>query len=135
MKLVRTSLTALAIAFAGPSLAQTAVPAPAAAAEPVTVLHAGTLMAVPGEPPRREASVIVRGRRIVEIRSGYIDMPGARIVDLRDSTVMPGFIDMHVHLRGLDDRLQARLQAPLRDYEDEAYTAQLNARRTLLAGF
>ena len=62
-------------------------------------------------------------------------MPGARIVDLRDSTVMPGFIDMHVHLRGLDDRLQARLQTPQRDYEDEAYTALINARKTLLAGF
>jgi imidazolonepropionase-like amidohydrolase len=48
---------------------------------------------------------------------------------------MPGFIDMHVHMRGLDDRMQARLQASVRDYEDEAYTAQINARRTLLAGF
>ncbi|HEX5868755.1 MAG TPA: amidohydrolase family protein, partial [Beijerinckiaceae bacterium] len=128
MKMVRTSLAALAALLAAPAPAQTP-------AEPVTVIHAGTLMAVPGQPPRRESSVVVRGRRIVEIRSGYVDMPGARIVDLRDSTVMPGFIDMHVHLRGLDDRLQARLQMPQRDYEDEAYTALINARKTLLAGF
>ena len=38
-------------------------------------------------------------------------------------------------LSGLDDRLQARLQASGRDNEDEAYTAILNARKTLLAGF
>ena len=136
MKLAGT-LTAVALAVAAPALAQTpAAPARApAAAEPVTVIHAGTLLATPGRPAQREATVIVRGRRIAEVRSGYVDVPDARVVDLRDSTVMPGFIDMHVHMRGLDDRLQARLQAPFRDYEDEAYTALLNARKTLLAGF
>jgi imidazolonepropionase-like amidohydrolase len=136
MKLAGT-LTAVALAIAAPALAQApAAPAAAsAAAEAVTVIHAGTLLATPGRPARRQASVIVRGRRIAEVREGYVDVPGARVVDLRDSTVMPGFIDMHVHMRGLDDRLQARLQAPQRDYEDEAYTALLNARKTLLAGF
>jgi len=103
--------------------------------EPLTIIHAGTLLAVPGEQPRRNVTVVVRARRIAEVRDGFADVPGARVVDLRSATVMPGFIDMHVHMRGLDDRLQARLQAPLRDYEDEAYTAQINARRTLLAGF
>jgi imidazolonepropionase-like amidohydrolase len=83
----------------------------------------------------RNASVVVRGRKIAEVRTGFVDVPGARVVDLRTSTVMPGFIDMHVHMRGLDDRIQARLQAANRDNEDEAYTAQVNARRTLLAGF
>jgi imidazolonepropionase-like amidohydrolase len=113
-------------------------PAPPAAtpAEAATVIHAGTLMAEPGRPPRRDASVIVRGRRIVEVRDGFVDLPGARVVDLRDHTVMPGLIDMHVHFRGnLDDRIQARLQAPGRDYEDAAFTAQMHAKRTLLAGF
>jgi len=133
MKKMATALLA-ACAFAAPAMSQPAGQA-AAAPEPVTVIHAGTLIAVPGSAPRREASVIVRGRRIAEVRNGFVDLPGARIVDLRDSTVMPGFIDMHVHMRGLDDRIQARLQAPVRDYEDEAYTAQVNARRTLLAGF
>jgi len=125
---LRSSLAALALLLAAPALAQ---PAPA----PVTVIHAGTLMAVPGEAVRRNASVVVRGRRIAEVRDGFVDVPGARVVDLRDHTVMPGFIDMHVHLVGLDDRLQSRLQQPFRDYEDEAFTALLNARKTLLAGF
>ena len=103
--------------------------------QPMTVIHAGTLIDVPGRAPKRNASIIVQGRKIVEVRNGFVDMPGARIVDLRTSTVMPGFIDMHVHLRGLDDRLQARLQAANRDNEDEAYSALVNARRTLMAGF
>lgn len=128
--------------FAAVALAAAAAPAqPQPAAQPapqqerVTVIHAGTLLAVPGRPPRRQASIVIRGNRIAEVRDGFVDIPGARVVDLRDSFVLPGLIDMHVHLDGLDDRLQARLQAPFRDYEDEAYTALLNARRTLLAGF
>ena len=136
MKLVISLAAAAAFAFAAPSSAQTAPPVPPAAqADGLTVIHAGTLLAVPGQPPRREASIVIRGGRITEIRDGYVDLPGARLVDLRNSYVLPGLIDMHVHLEGLDDRFQARLQAPFRDYEDEAYTALLNARRTLLAGF
>ncbi len=135
--LLRTSITALAFALAAPAMAQTASPpaAPALAAEVVTVIHAGTLLAVPGQPPRRNVSIVTRGRRVVEVRDGFIDVPGARVVDLRDHFVLPGLMDMHVHLRGLDDRLQARLQEPFRDYEDEAYTAAVHARNTLMAGF
>jgi len=136
MRVVALLAAAAAAAVAAPALAQPTPPsAQQPAAEPVTVIHAGTLLAVPGEAPRRQQSIVVRGRRIAEVRDAYVELPGARIVDLRDSVVMPGLIDMHVHFDGLDDRLQARLQAPFRDYEDEAYTALLNARRTLLAGF
>ena len=45
--------------------AQGPPPAPAApAAEPVVVIHAGTLLDRPGRPPRRNASILVRGGRI-----------------------------------------------------------------------
>ena len=123
----------LALASAAPVVAQPAAVTPSS--EPVTVIHAGTLIAEAGKAPRRNASVVVRGRVIVEVRDGFVDVPGARVVDLRGATVLPGLIDSHVHLSGLDDRLQARLQASGRDNEDEAFTAILNARKTLLAGF
>ena len=116
-----------ALAFTAPAAAQPA--------EHVTVIHAGTLIAQPGQAPMRNATVVVRGRTIAEVRPGFIDVPGAQVVDLRTSTVLPGLIDMHVHLSGLDDRLQARLTATQRDREDEAFTALINARKTLLAGF
>jgi imidazolonepropionase-like amidohydrolase len=133
--LLRSSLAALALALSAPALTQSAAPATAESAEPFTVIHAGTLLAVPGEAPRRNVSIVTRGRRIAEIRDGFVDIPGARVVDLRDHFVLPGLMDMHVHIRGLDDRLQSRLQEPFRDYEDEAYTAAIHARNTLLAGF
>jgi imidazolonepropionase-like amidohydrolase len=125
-------LAASALAFSVPAIAQTA---PATATEPVKVIHAGTLIAEPGRAPIRNASVIVRGRQIAEVRQGYAEVPGAQVIDLRTATVLPGLIDMHVHLSGLEDRLQRRLQAATRDNEDEAFTALLNARKTLLAGF
>ncbi|HVF82648.1 MAG TPA: amidohydrolase family protein [Sphingomicrobium sp.] len=131
MKTITLLLAAAAFIASTPLAAQSAPPPPI----PVTVIHAGTLIAVPGQAPRRNASVIVQGRTILEVRDGFADVPGARVVDLRSGTVMPGFIDMHVHLGGLDDRLQARLLETSRNTEDEAYTALVNAKKTLMAGF
>jgi imidazolonepropionase-like amidohydrolase len=112
-----------------------AAAAPATAQDAITVIHAGTLMAEPGKAPLRNATVVVRGRTIESVQPGFVDVPGARVVDLRTATVMPGLIDSHVHLIGLDDRLQRRLLESTRDNEDEAYTGVHNARKTLLAGF
>ncbi|WP_118855993.1 metal-dependent hydrolase family protein [Sphingomonas mesophila] len=124
MKSVLASALALALAT------------PAAAQDAVTVIHAGTLIADPARAPLRGATVVVRGKTIESVQSGFVDVPGARVVDLRSATVMPGLIDSHVHLNGNpDDRLQARLQASSRDHEDYAFTALIQARRTLLAGF
>ncbi len=122
---------AAALCLASPAASQTAAPQ----SEPVTVIHAGTVIAEPGRPSLRDATIIIRGGKITEVRTGFVDLPGAKVVDLRGSTVLPGLIDMHVHLAGLDDRLQRRLQGTQRDHEDEAFTALLNARKTLLAGF
>jgi imidazolonepropionase-like amidohydrolase len=128
MKLVaRLAVTVAVLALAAPSLAQQA--------EPIIVIHAGTLLVEPGKAPLSNATVIVRGRRIEAVQAGFVEVPGAKVVDLRNATVLPGLIDSHVHLSGLDDRFQARLQSGLRDHEDEAYTALINARKTLLAGF
>ena len=134
MKLTTLFAACAAAVLSAPALAQTPA-ATQSAQTPTTVIHAGTLIDVPGRAPKRNASVLVQGRRIVDVREGFVDVPGARVVDLRTSTVMPGFIDMHVHLAGLDDRLQARLTQNQRNDEDEAYTAMANARKTLLAGF
>ena len=123
----RLAVAAAAVALAAPALSQPA--------DPVTVIHAGTLIAEPGKVPLGNASIIVRAGKVEAVQPGFADVPGAKVVDLRNATVLPGLIDSHVHLRGLDDRLQARLQENNLDQEDNAYIALINARKTLLAGF
>lgn len=69
-----------------------------AAAESI-LLHAGTLLAVPGKKPMNEKTVVIEGDRIVEIRDGYVSPDqGETVIDMRDQFVLPGLMDMHVHL-------------------------------------
>jgi imidazolonepropionase-like amidohydrolase len=62
------------------------------------VIHAGTLIDGTGGPPRRQVSIIIEGERIVSVVAGFVTPAGAQIVNLSDATVMPGFIDAHVHI-------------------------------------
>ncbi len=105
-----------------------------------TIIHAGTLLAMPGEAAMAEQSIIVRAGKIVEIRPGYASMDSieaddtTRIVDLSDKFVMPGFIDLHVHLTSQAGS-GTKLQRVTYSDADYALNAAMHARRTLLAGF
>jgi len=65
------------------------------------VIHAGRLLAEPGQPALARRSVRIEGGRIVGVAEGFVDPPpGARLIDLRDRFVLPGLIDCHVHFTG-----------------------------------
>ncbi len=99
-----------------------------------TVVHAGTLIAVPGERPRAEASVLIAGDVIVEIRDGYADIDGAEVVDLKNFHVLPGLIDSHVHLTS-ELGPTGRLDAVEFSDADFAMKGAHFAKLTLDAGF
>ena len=112
---------------------------PAAEPSETIVIHAGDLLAVPGEPPRQRQSIIIRAGRVEEIRDGFVPASAtgdndAEIIDLSDQFVMPGFIDLHVHLSGGADS-NGKLSAVTMGDADVALTAAMHARRTLMAGF
>ena len=69
-----------------------------------TLIHAGELLAVPGKSPRSNQTIVVVDDRIVDVVSGFkaaADYDGdLRVVDLSDQFVLPGLMDMHVHLQG-----------------------------------
>lgn len=100
-----------------------------------TVIHAGRLLATPGEAPRRGQSVWIAGGKIKSVASGFIDPPsGARLIDLKDKFVLPGLIDCHVHLTaqlGADYRLRLVEDTDPKVALDAAQRAQV----TLAAGF
>ena len=66
----------------------------------VTLIHAGKLLAIPGEAPASNMTVIVEDGRITGVQDGFVETEGATIIDLRDHFVLPGLMDMHVHLQG-----------------------------------
>jgi imidazolonepropionase-like amidohydrolase len=65
------------------------------------VIHAGTLLDGVSDIPRHQVSIVVRGDRIVSVDSGFSAPAGAEIIDLSADTVMPGFVDCHVHVSAL----------------------------------
>ena len=115
--------------------AATAQP-PAAQPPELTVIHAGTLLDRPGRTPRRGATVLVRGGRIEAVQDGFAAVPeGARLIDLRDSFVLPGLIDSHVHLTSDRAGVEGQLARFTENTPLRAYEAAWNARKTLDAGF
>jgi len=102
-----------------------------------TYIHAGRLIAVPGQAARGPATVVVDQGRIVAVQDGYASPaePGAAVVDLKDKTVLPGLIDSHVHLSSDRGGEQALLADVRDDHPLQAFEAQLNGMKTLRAGF
>ncbi len=105
-----------------------------------TIIHAGTLLAVPGLSTASDQSIIVQNGQIVEIRAGFVAATefdanvDVRVIDLSDHFVMPGFIDLHVHLTGQAGS-GSKADFVMNSDADVALTAQMYAKRTLLGGF
>jgi imidazolonepropionase-like amidohydrolase len=100
-----------------------------------TVIHAGRLLDVQSGDMLSERSIIIEDDRIVAIEAGQLEREGATVIDLRDHTVLPGLMDMHVHLEGELDPPGSYSEAYLMNPVDYALRATVYARRTLEAGF
>ncbi|CAN0603423.1 unnamed protein product, partial [Ectocarpus sp. 12 AP-2014] len=81
-------------------------------------------------------AVLVSGNRIAAV--GTTDSlevpPGAELIDLGDSTLLPGLMDMHVHL-GSAPKSVPFLEARLQSVPRKTVNAVRNAKTTLMAGF
>jgi imidazolonepropionase-like amidohydrolase len=104
------------------------------AQDDITVIHAGWLLAVPGDAPAEDQSIVIIGERIDRIEDGFVEIEDATIIDLSDQYVLPGLIDSHVHLLS-ELNPNRRLQNVTFSSADWAIDGVRNARSTLMAGF
>ena len=100
-----------------------------------TLIHAGRLIDGDADRAVTERTIRIDGDTITAIERGYT-APGAddTVIDLRDATVMPGLMDLHVHLTG-QYSAQSNLNRFILNEADYAFDAAKYARRTLEAGF
>ena len=64
-----------------------------------TLIHAGNLIDTNNGEISKAVTIRIIGNKINDITKGYAwPKDGDEIVDLKDSFVLPGFMDMHVHL-------------------------------------
>jgi len=100
-----------------------------------TFIWCGTLIDGVSNQAVKDKTIIVEKNIIIEVRDGYA--PGAtgdKVIDLKTKTVMPGLMDMHVHLEsetkkgGYADRFTM-------NPEDLAFQSAKYAETTLMSGF
>ncbi|EED30943.1 amidohydrolase [gamma proteobacterium NOR5-3] len=102
-----------------------------------TLIHAGELLAVPGKKPLKEQTIVITDGRISNVVAGYKDAKdydADSVIDLKDRFVMPGLMDMHVHLQG---ELSPENDSRALRWSDELVQmyGYHNAMTTLMAGF
>jgi imidazolonepropionase-like amidohydrolase len=100
-----------------------------------TLIHAGRMIDVDAGRAYNDRTIRISGDTITAVESGFVT-PGDSdtLIDLRQSTVLPGLMDMHVHLTG-EYSASSNLNRFVLNEADYALDAAKYARRTLNAGF
>ncbi|HBQ52859.1 metal-dependent hydrolase family protein [Qipengyuania citrea] len=99
-----------------------------------TVIHAGALVVDAESQPRGPSTITVTDGKIVSVADGFTAAPAQAVtVDLKDKTVVPGMVDLHVHLTG--DPGGDFWKGAVEPDEWDVVVGAKNARLTALAGF
>jgi imidazolonepropionase-like amidohydrolase len=117
--------TAVATTVPTPASVATTVPTPTAVPAPRydLVLVGGTLIDATGAAPLEHAAIAIQGRRIAEIGAADTLLYSADtpVLDVSGATIMPGFVNSHVHITGLaDDDLRRWTRAGVTTVRDLA---------------
>src|SRR5438034_392926 len=83
------------------------------------VLHAARVIDGTGAAPIANGVVVVTDDKIVAVgKQGAVNIPaGAKVIELGDATLLPGFIDAHTHIIGRELADPQANDSPVRDYD------------------
>jgi len=83
----------------------------------------------------KEKTIVVSENKIKSIQNGFVNgTADDQTIDLKTKTVLPGFIDMHVHIEG-ESSPTRYIERFTKNKEDVAFQSTVYAERTLMAGF
>ncbi len=100
-----------------------------------TYLQCGKLVDTKAGKILTEKTIVISGNKIIKVENGFIAGKKNDItIDLKNKTVLPGLIDMHVHLEG-ETNPKAYLQKYTDSEADVAFNSVQFAKTTLMAGF
>ena len=100
-----------------------------------TYLQCGQFIDVRNLQVVKEKTIIIEGNKITDIVDGYQSGTSAdKVVNLKTSTVMPGLMDMHVHIEN-ETNPNRYLEGFTQSQADIAYGSLRFAERDLMAGF
>ena len=99
-----------------------------------TLIHAGKLIDGKSDRVQSRISIVVDGNTIADIQEGFISSNDfENYIDLKNHTVLPGLMDMHVHFGG---EYLSKAESPLKvEREMEAILATQHALVTFKSGF
>lgn len=101
-----------------------------------TLIHAGKVFTGTSKTLQEKMTIVVENNKIKAINKGFTEpQQGDTVIDLTSSTVMPGLMDMHVHLSSQHGGPQTYLERFSLNEADYALRAANYATITLNAGF
>jgi imidazolonepropionase-like amidohydrolase len=101
-----------------------------------TLIHAGKAFTGTSSTLLEKVTIVVDGNKIKAIQKGFVEAgEGDEVIDLKGHTVMPGLMDMHVHLSSQHGGPQTYLERFSLNEADYALRGANFAQVTLEAGF
>ena len=99
------------------------------------IIHCGVLIDGESDKPQKVMSILIQEDKIIDVTEGYVNAgENDNLIDLNNFTVLPGLMDMHVHLSG-ESNPKKYMERFTLNLDDFAYQSTMFAERTLLAGF
>jgi imidazolonepropionase-like amidohydrolase len=100
-----------------------------------TFIWCGTLIDGVSNEPKKDMTIVVEKNKIVSVEKGFAKPgPADKSIDLKNKTVTPGWMDMHVHIEG-ETSPNSYLNRFTLNPPDLAFNSIGIAERTLMAGF